>query len=119
MKVVYIAGPFTASTHWQIELNVRHAESWALFVATCGAMPLCPHTNTRFFHGLLTPEFWYEGTIELLKRADAVLMVQGWELSVGCRRERDEALKTDKPVFYETDPDIEATLKAWVLARVK
>ena len=49
MKVVYIAGPYTAPDAWQRELNIRAAEMMAMEVAKLGAMPLCPHTNTRFF----------------------------------------------------------------------
>ena len=102
MKVVYIAGPFTASTAWQIEQNVRRAEEVALKVAKLGAMPLCPHTNTRFFHGQCTEEFWYEGTLELLRRCDAVYVVEhgdGTYTSVGVTREIYEAKKMQIPVF--------------------
>jgi hypothetical protein len=100
MKVVTIVGPFTAPTAWEIEQNVRRAELAAKMIADAGAMPWCPHANTRFFHGLLTPEFWYEGTMEFVKRADAVLLLHGWENSKGSVAEWDLALKLGKPVFH-------------------
>jgi nucleoside 2-deoxyribosyltransferase len=100
MKVVYIAGPFTGPNNWEIELNVRSAENIAMAVAEMGGMPLCPHSNTRFFHGTISAEFWYEGTLELLRRADAVVVVSGWQRSKGTRREIDEAGRLGKPVFY-------------------
>lgn len=99
MKVVYIAGPYRAKTAWEIEQNVRRAEEAALEVAKLGAMPLCPHTNTRFFHGLLTDEFWLNGTAELLRRSDAVYLLPGWVNSEGSVGESNLAHKLKMPIF--------------------
>lgn len=109
MKVVYVAGPFRAKTQWGIIQNVRKAEEVALEVARAGAMPLCPHTNTRYFHGLLTEEFWLEGTLELLRRCDAIVMVGGWQYSSGSKVELAEAKELGLPVFMGTN-----NLKQWV-----
>ena len=75
MKVVYIIGPFRGKSHWEVAENVRNAERLGLEVAKLGAMPLIPHKNTENFDGLLTDEFWIEGTKELLRRADAAITV--------------------------------------------
>lgn len=99
MKVVYIAGPFRASSAWLIEQNVRRAEQAAFDVASLGAMPMCPHTNTRFFHGTLSEQFWIDGTKALLLRCDAVYLVEGWECSIGSLGERDEAERRRLPCF--------------------
>jgi hypothetical protein len=114
VKVVYVAGPFTAPTPWAVELNVRHAEDAGLYAAECGAMPIIPHANTRFFNGLLTPEFWYDGTMELLRRADAVLLVEGWEHSKGARLEVIEAEKLGIPVFFFGKSESEKAFEDWV-----
>ncbi len=103
MKIVYIAGPFRADTAWGIEQSVRQAEACALHVAEVGAMPLCPHTNTRFFHGLLTDEFWLVGTLELLRRCDAIYLCPGWERSSGARAEETEARRLNLDVFHNID----------------
>lgn len=101
MKVIYIAGPFRAPTPWLVEQNVRRVEEWGLKVAELGAMPLMPHANTRFFNGLLTDQFWIDGTLELLKRCDACFLIPGWEKSTGARGERDWCFEHDRPAFED------------------
>lgn len=99
MKVVYVAGPFRGKTEWEIHSNVHIAECASLQIAYLGAMPLCPHKNTEHFHGLLTDQFWLDGTLELLRRADAVLVLSGWEHSHGTLGEIKEAGRLGIPVF--------------------
>lgn len=99
MKVVYIAGPFRGETAWDVAENVRAAERVALEVAKLGAMPLCPHANSAHFHGQLDDQFWVDGTMELLKRCDAVMTTRDWERSTGARGEVNWA--TGKiPIFH-------------------
>jgi len=102
MKVVYIAGPYSGPNAWAIEQNVRRAEEVGLFVAECGAMPLIPHTNTRFFHGLLTEAFWYAGTMELLKRCDGIMLINGWKESKGAVAEYEGAIEFGKMIFVQS-----------------
>jgi len=99
MKIVYIAGKFRGPNSWAVEQNIREAELRGFQVAQSGAMPLIPHTMTRFFDGTLTDEFWLLGTLALLERCDAVLMVSGWEYSVGAKAEREHAKARGLPVF--------------------
>jgi len=101
MKIVYVAGPFTGKTAWDIECNVRRAEETGLSVARAGAMPLIPHSNTRFFHGQCSAKFWYDGTLELLRRCDAIVMVNGWEKSKGACAEKALAEELSMEVFTE------------------
>jgi hypothetical protein len=99
MKVVYVAGPFNGPTSWDVAENVRNAERAGLEVAHAGAMPLIPHANTHLFHGQLTLEFWYEGTLELLRRCDGLFLVEGWHRSKGSKEEFIEAVRRRMPIF--------------------
>lgn len=99
MKIVYIAGKFRAPTGWGVEQNVRAAENVGMEVAKLGAMPLIPHANSRFFHGTGDEQFWVAGTLELLRRCDAVMVVSNWKDSVGARGEVMEARERNIPVF--------------------
>lgn len=99
MKVIYIAGPFRAKTPWGIEQNIRRAEVLSLRVAKLGAMPLCPHTNTRNFEGEMPDQFWLDGTLELMAKCDAVILVEGWRNSEGSMGEVKKANELGIPVF--------------------
>jgi hypothetical protein len=99
MKILYVAGAFTAPTSWGIEQNVRAAERVGIYVARLGVMPLIPHANTRHFHGECTDEFWYAGTLELLKRCDGIIMCEGWSDSKGARAEFEYAKQHGMAVF--------------------
>lgn len=100
MKVGYVAGPFRGPSAWGIRENVRAAERVALDVWRAGAACLCPHTNTAHFDGLLADDIFLDGDIEMLRRCDFVIMVDGWETSMGARAERLAAFRFDLPVFY-------------------
>lgn len=109
MKVVYVAGRFSAPDQWQRARNVRAAETTAFAVAEAGAMPLNPLANTANFFGTLD-EFWYAGTLELLRRCDAVILVPGWQGSKGVQAELDEALARKMPIFERVEE-----LKTWLV----
>lgn len=109
MRVIYVAGKFRGRDSWERENNVRRAEETAYEVAKLGAMPVCPHANTRFFDGTLTDQFWLDGTLELMKRCDALVMVPGWESSQGAVTEKRLAEELGIPVF----PTLEL-LKMWL-----
>ena len=99
MKIAYIAGSYTGRTTWDVEQHVRKAEELALEVAQYGVMPLCPHTNTRFFHGQCTEDFWYAGTMALLEVSDVMVFVEGWENSTGAQAESKRARELKIPVI--------------------
>uniref|UniRef100_A0A6M3J7I4 DUF4406 domain-containing protein n=1 Tax=viral metagenome TaxID=1070528 RepID=A0A6M3J7I4_9ZZZZ len=103
MKLVYVAGPFRGPNSWEIEQNIRRAETLALEVWRLGAACICPHTNTRFFQGAADDTVWLDGDLEILRRCDAVLMTDDWERSTGARAERDEAAKRGIAVLETLD----------------
>jgi len=111
MKVVYIAGPFRAPNAWERENNIREAETLGFEVAKLGAMPDIPHAGTRFFDGTLTPEFWLAGTLEKMRRCDAVLLTPRWRESEGACMEVDEAERLEMPIFDNLD-DLQEWLKS-------
>lgn len=107
--IVYVGGKFTGKNAWEIYRNVFRAETLGMAVAEAGAMPLIPHKNTSNFFGTITEEFWYKGTLALLKRCDAMILVPGWEDSKGTKDERAWAKANDMPVFERVEE-----LKRWL-----
>ena len=103
MKVVYVSGPFRASNAWETWQHVNRAAVMALEVWRAGAACVCPHLNTFCFQGAADDDVWLQGDLEMLRRCDAVLMIDGWEWSVGARHERTFAIGLKLPVFYSLD----------------
>ncbi|SRR6266705_1397177 len=99
IPVVYVAGPFRAANSWEVEQNIRRAETLALEVWRLGAAAICPHANTRFYQGAAPDAVWLDGDLEILRRCDAVLLVTGWRTSSGTHAEIAEAFDCGIPVF--------------------
>jgi Domain of unknown function (DUF4406) len=112
MKLVYVAGPYRAPTTWEISLNIHWARTLGAMVATAGAYPVIPHSNTAHMDGLAPDELWLKGTMEMMRRCDAVIFTSDWERSTGAREERAEAGRIGLPCF-----DCIFELRGW-LARV-
>jgi hypothetical protein len=100
MKVIYCAGKFRGPNGWAVAENIRAAERLGFEVAQLGAAPLIPHANTASFDRTLDDKFWIDATLELLRRCDAIILVPGWEHSVGACGEKTEAERLGLPVFF-------------------
>jgi hypothetical protein len=106
MRLVYVAGRYRAPTTWERDCNIQAARRVGAEVARLGGYPVIPHSNTSHFDGLCDDKFWLDGTLELLRRCDAVILARGWEQSSGTRAEKAEAEMLGIPVF-DNLPDLE------------
>ena len=115
MMLVYIAGPFSADDGWGVAQNVHRAEAAARAVVRLGAMPVTPHSIGARMAGTETQEFWRAGTLELMRRADAVLVLPRYECSIGTKGEIAEAQRLRMPLFLPAgdEPNFEA-LSSWI-----
>lgn len=91
MKVIYIAGKYRGPNAWAIEQNIRAAEEVAARVWAAGHVALCPHANSRHMDGVASDDHFLAGTLELMRRCDAVVLVPNWKDSAGARAEVAEA----------------------------
>lgn len=114
MKLVYVAGPFRGANSWEVENNIRRAETLALEVWRLGAAAICPHTNTRFFQGAALDEVWLSGTLEMLRRCDAVMLTDDWQRSSGARAEAIQAVLRGIPTFTKL-----SDLAEWLTLQVE
>ena len=100
MIVIYIAGPFRGPHAWAIAQNVHRAECVAYKVFESGHVALCPHTNTRHFDSSLPDQIFIDGTLELMRRCDAVIVLPNYLNSQGTVGEIAEAHKLGMPVAF-------------------
>jgi len=77
-------------------------------------VPLIPHANTAHWDGLCPDEFWLEAGIEMLRRCDAVALVDGWFESAGTLAEIKEAERLGMPVFPPARGTALSLLNDWV-----
>jgi len=117
LPVVYIAGPYRAPTPWLVLGHVRAAQETALRVWKMGAVALCPHSNTGLFDGECEDRVWLEGDQELLRRCDAVLMMDKWRESKGSVAEYELAVQLGIPVFEMLRP-LKRWIEEWKVTRV-
>lgn len=99
MKVIYVAGPYKASTERGVVENIYRAEDVGIKLWQAGFVALVPHMNTMLFGGICRDEIFLSGDLELMRRCDAVMLVKGWEKSKGTLEEIKEAKKLCIPVF--------------------
>lgn len=98
--LIYIAGPYRAPDAWRINRNVHRAECVATLVWEAGHYALCPHANTRHGSGNVTDDQYLAGTMEMMRRCDAVLVLQNSTDSAGTRDEIIEAQALGIPVQH-------------------
>lgn len=112
--VIFIAGPFRAENAWLIERNIRAAEETglALMVAAeaCedfGIAALIPHTLYRFFQGAAPDRVWLDADMEMLRRCDGALFIDGWQASTGAVAEYNECERRDIPIYHSIPTALE------------
>jgi len=103
MRIAYVAGPYRSDTVYGIRQNIAAAEAVALKYWKLGYAVICPHKNTAGMDGALPDVAWLSGDIEILKRCDVVVMMQGWTNSAGAFTEHDVAIKEGIEVIYDCE----------------
>ena len=101
-RLVYIAGPYRGD----VERNVASAQHVGDKLARAGVAFVCPHSNGQPHDHLgLSDEYWLESTLEIMRRCDAVMLVDGWEGSCGTIGEIKEAQYYEKKIFLPNQID--------------
>lgn len=99
MKIVYIAGPFSATTELERNENCTRMERVAAEVWRLGAVAVNPNGNSRHLKDFIPYRTILEGDLVLLSRCDAVMLVKGWATSHGALKEIAHAQSLGIPVF--------------------
>lgn len=106
MKIVYIAGPYgnPKTGYHKIDRNIAQAREAADWLANLGGIGyFCPHLNSAHFE-VIAPDvdndYWLEMDKEILRRCDAILMIQDWNISKGAMAELDLAQDLGLRCFF-------------------
>lgn len=99
MKQIYIAAPYFSKCPIERKLNVQAARYIGYKLAKKGFSPVMPTVNTDGFENSNTGEFWYEASLDLMKRCDAVYVLDGSDDSTGVAMECKAAHRCHIPVF--------------------
>jgi len=102
VKLVYIAGPYAAHNSIGVSGNIQRAREVADQVARLGFFPVTPHLLGVGLEDAGSTDFWYEGTLSLMRRCDAVVLKNS-EHSKGTANELADAVARGLPVTYQDD----------------
>ena len=106
LPLIYVAGPYRAATRDDIARNIDAARVVGISAAALGWFPVIPHANTAHMEldlPGLGDDFWLAGTLEMMERCDAVVLVPGWQNSAGTRGEIIRADELRIPIFRTLD----------------
>jgi hypothetical protein len=106
MKRVYIAGAYSADNVISVLGNIRNGIRGSVETLMEGYAVFCPWIDFQFSLALredetLTVEDYYNYSMAWLEVSDALLILPGWEQSVGTKAEIARAKELNIPVFYE------------------
>ena len=107
--LIYVAGKYTGSTREEIQANIDTAEEYGKKILLRGHIPCIPHRITA--HWDICPQFtdWKHSDwlnkfcLPLLSRCDGILILPGWDLSLGAAMELDHAETLGLKTFYSVE----------------
>jgi hypothetical protein len=103
MQIIFISGPYRASTRDGISRNIATARRHAEQLWKEGYAVLCPHLNSAHMYGVVDDQVFLDGDLAMLRRCDVVYMLPKWRESEGAKNERRMAVRWCKEVIYGSE----------------
>lgn len=104
--LIYTAGPYSQTAGvGTVEENIQKATDIAAELWNMGYTVLCPHMNSAGLEKLttLSNKDFVDRDLEMVERCDAIVMIPGWESSLGAVRELEHARQNDLVVWFWPD----------------
>ena len=104
MLKVYVAGPYSADNVIDVLKNIGKGRQACADLFALGFAPFCPWHDADFI--IMNPDinhpvqYFRDYCIEWLKVSDVMLLIDGWQKSVGCQEEVKLAKELNIPIFY-------------------
>ena len=107
MKRVYVAGAISNPDVTQVYNNKRRMKQLGKDVSVAGYSPFVPCLDEELHHLMNDNEndmacscgFYYPRSMAWLEVSDAVVLVRGWENSIGTQKEIERAKELGIPVY--------------------
>ena len=108
MKMIYVAGPYVGKDSDETEKNIERAEKASVELLKLGWVVVTPHKNTAHYekyHPYLpyTYEFYLTRDFEIIKRCDAVFVLNNYINSQGTLAEINFCIENNVPYFFEEE----------------
>lgn len=100
MIVCYIAGPYTATDGFTVEQNIDNARKVSSEIRSNDMAAIVPHLESIGCADALDYDGWIEHGIAVMRKCDCLVLVDGWEMSKGAKREVEDAKWNEKPIFF-------------------
>jgi len=103
-KLIYLASPYTSKSQALTKLRVELVVHAVAGLLKKGAIVFSPIVNSHCVDAYLgtCPELWYSIDTKYMDRCDElwILMLPGWERSVGIKKELEYAVQKGMPIRY-------------------
>jgi len=108
MKRIYIAGPYSADNIIGVLDNIRSGTRVSTLVMMAGYAVFVPWLDFQLAFYVregeeITKEMYQKNSLAWLETAHAVLVIEGWEKSLGTKREMDRARELGIPIYYSIE----------------
>lgn len=116
--LLYIAGPYSANKLHTEQVHILRAEAVSIELIRQGFHVITPHKNTsgyeKYENDNINFDTWIEMDLNIIKRCDALYLMDGWIHSNGAIIEARYAWNNDIYVFMQSlYPTKELTLKTY------
>lgn len=109
---VFVAGAYSGNDVLTVLKNIRKGINLSKDVLLAGHSPFCPWNDFLFDLMLkdnesISIDTYYKYSLDWLKVSDCMLLVNGWEHSMGTKNEIEKAYEWRIPIFDTLDEVLE------------